>query len=191
MLPFYDRRPERVILRRPVAFVAAILVVISMGVLTWKGATAKEAVGGCRRGSELGQGAGIRRQPRCRRGRHALRRVGLPQLPRLPRCGWSEPGRARVDRGRTEGSRHRVAGRASQEPEQQVPGFPDARIRRPRRGEPAQDRDIPRSVQGAAEVTTTGLYGRRKASPVCEASRLRLRVRRSDARLEPDVYALL
>ena len=42
MLPFYDRRPERVILRRPVAFVAAILVVLSMGVLTWKGATAKE-----------------------------------------------------------------------------------------------------------------------------------------------------
>ncbi len=42
MLPFYDRRPERTILRRPVAFVAAILVVISMGVLTWKGATAKE-----------------------------------------------------------------------------------------------------------------------------------------------------
>jgi mono/diheme cytochrome c family protein len=33
------------VLRRPVAFVAAILVVISMGVLTWKGATAKEALG--------------------------------------------------------------------------------------------------------------------------------------------------
>ena len=45
MLPFYDRRPERVILRRPVAFVAAILVVLSMGVLTWKGATAKESLG--------------------------------------------------------------------------------------------------------------------------------------------------
>jgi menaquinol-cytochrome c reductase cytochrome b/c subunit len=44
-LPFFDRRPERTILRRPVAFVAAILVVISMGVLTWKGATAKEALG--------------------------------------------------------------------------------------------------------------------------------------------------
>jgi cytochrome c2 len=41
-LPFFDRRPERAVLRRPVAFVAAILVVISMGVLTWKGATAKE-----------------------------------------------------------------------------------------------------------------------------------------------------
>lgn len=44
-LPFFDRRPERAVLRRPVAVVAAILVVISMGVLTWKGATAKEALG--------------------------------------------------------------------------------------------------------------------------------------------------
>ena len=44
-LPFYDRRPERRLGRRPVAMVAAILVVISMGVLTWKGATAKEALG--------------------------------------------------------------------------------------------------------------------------------------------------
>lgn len=44
-LPFFDRRPERRILRRPVAFVAAILVILSMGVLTWKGATAKEALG--------------------------------------------------------------------------------------------------------------------------------------------------
>ena len=44
-LPFYDRRPERRLSRRPVALVAAVLVVISMGVLTWKGATAKEALG--------------------------------------------------------------------------------------------------------------------------------------------------
>ena len=44
-LPFFDRRPERAVLRRPVAFTAAILVIISMGVLTWKGATAKEALG--------------------------------------------------------------------------------------------------------------------------------------------------
>ncbi len=44
-LPFYDRRPERRLGRRPVAVVAAILTVISMGVLTWKGATAKEALG--------------------------------------------------------------------------------------------------------------------------------------------------
>ena len=44
-LPFYDRRRERRPLHRPVAMVAAILTVVSMGVLTWKGATAKEALG--------------------------------------------------------------------------------------------------------------------------------------------------
>jgi len=44
-LPFMDLRSERRLLRRPVAIVAAILVVLSMGVLTWKGATAKESLG--------------------------------------------------------------------------------------------------------------------------------------------------
>jgi cytochrome c553 len=43
-LPFMDVRRERRILRRPVALVAAILTVISMGVLTYKGATAKESL---------------------------------------------------------------------------------------------------------------------------------------------------
>jgi cytochrome c553 len=44
-LPFIDLRSERRLSRRPVAVIAAILVVISMGVLTYKGATAKEALG--------------------------------------------------------------------------------------------------------------------------------------------------
>jgi cytochrome c553 len=44
VLPFLDLRRERRLLRRPVAVVAAILVVISMGVLTYKGATAKESL---------------------------------------------------------------------------------------------------------------------------------------------------
>jgi menaquinol-cytochrome c reductase cytochrome b/c subunit len=43
-LPFYDVRRERRPSRRPVAMVAAVLVIISMAVLTWKGATAKEAL---------------------------------------------------------------------------------------------------------------------------------------------------
>jgi menaquinol-cytochrome c reductase cytochrome b/c subunit len=43
-VPFVDRRSERRLSRRPVAIVASILVVISMAVLTWKGATAKEFV---------------------------------------------------------------------------------------------------------------------------------------------------
>jgi hypothetical protein len=45
-LPFLDVRRERRVLRRPVALVAAILTVISMGVLTYKGATAEEPAGG-------------------------------------------------------------------------------------------------------------------------------------------------
>jgi menaquinol-cytochrome c reductase cytochrome b/c subunit len=44
-LPFIDLRSERRLSRRPVALIAAILVVLSMGVLTYKGATAKEALG--------------------------------------------------------------------------------------------------------------------------------------------------
>src|SRR5215831_10064151 len=44
-IPFIDTRSERRLSRRPVAIVASILVVLSMGVLTYKGATAKEALG--------------------------------------------------------------------------------------------------------------------------------------------------
>jgi menaquinol-cytochrome c reductase cytochrome b/c subunit len=43
-LPFYDRRRERRLSRRPVAIVGFVLVVLSMAVLTWKGGTAKEAL---------------------------------------------------------------------------------------------------------------------------------------------------
>jgi menaquinol-cytochrome c reductase cytochrome b/c subunit len=43
-LPFYDRGSERRLLRRPVALVASVLVIISMATLTWKGALAKESV---------------------------------------------------------------------------------------------------------------------------------------------------
>jgi menaquinol-cytochrome c reductase cytochrome b/c subunit len=44
LVPFLDKRTERRLSRRPVAIIASILVVISMGVLTWKGATASEVV---------------------------------------------------------------------------------------------------------------------------------------------------
>ena len=44
-VPFIDVRPERRLLHRPVAIVASILVIVSMGVLTYKGATAKESLG--------------------------------------------------------------------------------------------------------------------------------------------------
>src|SRR5689334_12844884 len=43
-LPFLDRRRERRPSARPVAMVAGALTILSMGVLTWKGATANEAL---------------------------------------------------------------------------------------------------------------------------------------------------
>jgi ubiquinol-cytochrome c reductase cytochrome b subunit/menaquinol-cytochrome c reductase cytochrome b/c subunit len=45
-LPFLDVRRERRLTHRPVAMIAFVLVVISMGTLTWKGATAKEGATG-------------------------------------------------------------------------------------------------------------------------------------------------
>jgi quinol---cytochrome c reductase cytochrome c subunit, bacillus type len=44
LLPFVDMRRERRLSRRPVAVVICILTVIAMGTLTYKGATAKEAL---------------------------------------------------------------------------------------------------------------------------------------------------
>ena len=44
MVPFLDRRRERRLLRRPVAVVGALLVIASMGILTYKGATAEESL---------------------------------------------------------------------------------------------------------------------------------------------------
>jgi quinol---cytochrome c reductase cytochrome c subunit, bacillus type len=44
VLPFIDRSTERRLSRRPVVLVAAALTVLAMGELTYKGATAKEAI---------------------------------------------------------------------------------------------------------------------------------------------------
>jgi quinol---cytochrome c reductase cytochrome c subunit, bacillus type len=44
ILPFVDLRTERRLSRRPVAIVAAALTVLAMGALTYKGATAREAI---------------------------------------------------------------------------------------------------------------------------------------------------
>src|SRR6266542_1761436 len=45
LMPFLDRSTERRLASRPVAMVAAVLTIISMGTLTYKGATAKESLG--------------------------------------------------------------------------------------------------------------------------------------------------
>ena len=76
-LPFYDRRRERRPSRRPVAMVAAVLTVLSMGVLTYKGATARGVArldaDRRRRSGRVGGGAGLRRQRASRSRGDALR----------------------------------------------------------------------------------------------------------------------
>ena len=64
LVPFFDRRRERRLIRRPVAVVAALLVIASMGVLTYKGATARRGPGE----REPREGAGVGwRHSSCRR----------------------------------------------------------------------------------------------------------------------------
>lgn len=75
LVPFVDRRRERRLSRRPVAVIASLLVIASMGVLTWKGATAKEGGGGAEvvdqwlqaqgLGEEFRQGATLFAQSGC------------------------------------------------------------------------------------------------------------------------------
>ena len=79
-------------LRRPVAMIAALLTIATMGVLTYGrgrgGGTARRGRGPLDRGEQhpRGRGAG---------GRPALRRVRLHELPHLPRPRRREPRRSR------------------------------------------------------------------------------------------------
>ena len=108
-VPFIDVRPERRLLHRPVAIVASILVVVSMGVLTYKGATAKESLG-----TELlakvpswAKKQGFTEQPEGDRGCEALRGLRLPQLPHVPRARRRLRRRAEPERRGREEQGHR------------------------------------------------------------------------------------
>ena len=172
-LPFFDRRPERRSCAARSRSSTAILVVISMGTLTWKGATAKEALGSETIGlvPEWAEQAGLHRQRRRRRGREAVRRVRLPQLPHLPRHRQQQPRRARPLRGGGEGPRRPVADRPPHEPEQQDAGLADAVVRRPRRREPEAARDVPRGLEGRAASSASRHGVRRLAGAACDLRR--------------------
>jgi cytochrome b/b6/petD-like protein len=139
-LPFYDRSRERRPSRRPVAMIAAVLTVISMGVLTWKGATATEALG-----SELmGGGARVRGRPGGRPGRRALRRVRLPELPHVHGPGLGQPRRSGPDGGR-QPLRRGAARRVPDEPGA-VREHGHGLVRVSRAGEPREARDLPQRL---------------------------------------------
>ena len=90
----------------------------------------------------VGGEAGLRRQPGRRRRRDAVRRVGLPQLPHLPRRRQQQPRRAGPERHRGVRPRRRVLQVLRLEP-RPVRQQRDDVVRLSRRREPHQARDVP------------------------------------------------
>ncbi len=112
-LPFVDVRRERRLSRRPVAVVITILTVIAMGTLTYKGATAKEALASETLGAVPEWVKKENLPANAVPGREAVRPVGLPDLPHLSRHRLVQPRRARPERGGQEGPRHRLPDQAT------------------------------------------------------------------------------
>ena len=131
-LPFFDRRPERAVLRRPVAVVAAILVILSMGVLTWKGATAKESLGSENVAlvPEWADKQGFADDPVAVAGATLFAESGCMNCHTYLGAGSSNLGAPDLSEEGAKGRGHRVADRPPQEPGQQDAGLADAVVRR-------------------------------------------------------------
>ncbi len=149
-LPFIDLRSERRPLHRPVAMVAGILAILSMGILTYKGATAQEALPtetpherpgmGKERGFYGQQAGGCRSE--------ALRRRRLRQLPHLSRHRQSQSRCARsVRRGRKAQGR-RLPDRPSEVPFVRQQGQSDAVLCERRHKKPQRAGGVPRGFAG-------------------------------------------
>ena len=150
-LPFIDLRRERRLLRRPVAIVAAIVVVLAMGTLTYKGATAEEALGSelVEAVPEWAETQGFADERGGARRREDLRPGRVRPVPPVPRHGRGQPRRAGPLRHRRDGPRGRVL-RGLRDESGAVRQQRDAALRGPRRGEPAAARRLPRRLQGPA-----------------------------------------
>ena len=149
-LPFIDLRRERRLTRRPVAIITAIITVLAMGTLTYKGATAKEALAsetreavptwakrqGFEGNAEVTQGAELFAVSGCLQCHTYLGTGGgLLGAPELTDDRRERQGRDLLRALRREPGRVRQHGHAA--------------VRRPRRGEPAEARRVPRRLQGS------------------------------------------
>ena len=148
-LPFYDRRRERRPSRRPVAMVAALLTVLSMGVLTYKGATAEESLGS----TLIADGVPPSGQKSRASQATSRRRPARRSSPRPGACSATSisasaraPGRPRSLGDRAD-QRRRVLRAVPRQP-LAVREQRDGLVLVPRRGEPRGARRVPRGVEG-------------------------------------------
>ncbi len=149
-LPFYDIRPERHPLRRPVAMVAGVLVIISMGVLTYKGATAREALG-----SELkalvptwAKKQGFENNPKAIAGANLFAVVGMRELPSVRGDRRWLRGCAEPQRRRREGQGRRLPDQAPRVPVLRQSGVTDAVLPGSRHRTAVRARSVPGGLEG-------------------------------------------
>ena len=132
----------------------AILVVIAMGTLTWKGATAKEALGSETIGlvPEWADKQGFAANADAVAGANLFAESGCLNCHTYLGTGSSNLGAPDLSAEGAKGRGDPVADRPPDEPEQQDARLADAVLRCARRGQPEAARDVPRSFQGRAEV---------------------------------------
>ena len=172
-LPFLDIRRDRRLSRRPVAIVAFVLTVLAMGTLTYKGATAKEALAsetkvlvpswaeqqGISKGSEAYEGAELFAVSGCLQC-HTYLGTGGGNLgaPDLSDDRRDQPGTRLLPVLRLEPGSVRQRGHAA--------------VCRARRGEPEEARRLPRRFQGPEGLAMDVFLGVTGASGAPYAARL-------------------
>ncbi len=149
-IPFIDLRSERRLSRRPVAIIASILVVISMGVLTYKGATAKESLGSELIGKVPDWSAkqGFTNNQQAVAGAKLFAVAGCLNCHTYLGVGGGFAGAPESDGRRREEQGDRLPGRASQVPCVRERRVADAVVRRARRRPPETAGGVPRGLQG-------------------------------------------
>ena len=160
-LPFLDRRQERRLSRRPVAVVITILTVIAMGTLTYKGATAKEALA-----SELAslppvwaKKQGFEGNAQALAGASLFAQAGCQQCHTYLGTGSSNLGAPDLSEEGTRGRGRPGAGRLHRRPEQ-VRQQRDAEVRGAvHEGTDRVDRDLPGRLEGREVETTASVSG--------------------------------
>ena len=145
-LPFLDRRQERRLSRRPVAVIAALLTIVSMGVLTYKGAVAEEGTGATGDVARWIEENNIP-EGEAQEGAQLFAESGCTNCHTYLGSGVSNLGAPDLSGGRKRPGRRATAGVHLQPSGVRQPG--DAGLRRDaERGAAGADRGLPRGLQG-------------------------------------------